>query len=182
VPAPDVQPESSLPEPVLEALRRARLLALDVDGTLTDGRVVYVGAEELQAFCVHDGAGLAWLRGEGVLQTWITGRGSEPTRRRAAELGVEELHTGVRDKTATLADVQERLGIAPEETIAMGDDLADFGLAERAALLVAPADARPEVRERAGLVTRAAAGHGAVRELVETMLRVRGRWDARVGR
>ena len=150
------------PSPAVEdALRSVRLLACDVDGTLTDGRVVYVGEDELQSFCVHDGQGLAWLRREGLVQTWITGRGCAATRRRAQDLGVDELHLGAGPKEAVLADVQERLGIPPAETLAMGDDLPDLALARRAALFVAPSNARDEVREQAGLRLEAAGGHGA---------------------
>jgi 3-deoxy-D-manno-octulosonate 8-phosphate phosphatase (KDO 8-P phosphatase) len=164
-----------------DALARARLLALDVDGTLTDGAVTYVGEEELQRFCVRDGQGMVWLTRAGVELTWITGRGCRATERRAEELRVKELHVRSGPKAEVLAGVQERLGVTPDETIAMGDDLPDLGLAERAVLFCAPADARPEVRSRAGLVTEAAGGAGAVRELAEAILRAKGLFDAAVG-
>jgi len=151
-------------------LARARLLALDVDGTLTDGRVAYVGDEELAVFHVHDGQGLAWLMKAGVAVAWISGRGSRAVARRAEELGVRELHLHCGPKDLVLAGIQERLGIPPAETVAMGDDVVDLAFLERAALLVAPADARPEVRARAGIVTRAGGGAGAVRELCERWL------------
>ena len=152
----------------------------DVDGTLTDGRVAYLGSEELCTFDVHDGQGLVWLRQAEVELAWITGRGSRAVEARALELGVRELFQRVADKGSVLRELQRRLDVAPERTIAMGDDFADLALASRAALFVAPADARPEVRERAGLVTRASGGAGAVRELAERVLRARGLWDARV--
>ena len=171
--------------PAQEELERrlgaVRLLALDVDGTLTDGGVVWVGSEQLQRFCVHDGQGLAWLRKAGVEVTWISGRGCEATRRRAAELGIAELHLGVGPKQEVLHGVQERLGIAPEHTLAMGDDVPDLAMAAGAALFAAPANARPEVRVRADLVTEARAGQGAVRELSEVLLRARGAWRGIVG-
>lgn len=156
------------------ALAEARLVALDVDGTLTDGRVCYVGEEELVAFHAHDGLGLVRLREAGVHVAWISGRGSRAVERRARELGVRELHLGVGDKARVLAELQRRLDVAPRHTVAMGDDLPDLALAAHAALFVAPASARPEVRERAGLVTRAAGGAGAVRELAERILGARG--------
>lgn len=164
-----------------DALARVRLVALDVDGVLTDGRVIYVGDEESQAFDVQDGQGLAWLRKAGVHVAWITGRGSRPTEKRAAELGVDELHMRTRDKHAKLAEVQERLGVSVEETLVMGDDLPDLGLARGAALLVAPANARPEVRERAAFVTSSTGGRGAVREVCDAILRARGAWDEVTG-
>ncbi|MFT5050040.1 MAG: 3-deoxy-D-manno-octulosonate 8-phosphate phosphatase (KDO 8-P phosphatase) [Chlamydiales bacterium] len=163
---------------VVESLAGARLLALDVDGVLTEGRVEYVGENEQQSFCVQDGQGLVWLQRAGVVVTWITGRGCDATRRRAAELGVEELHAGVGPKASVLADLQGRLGIPMAQTIAMGDDLPDLGLAARAAVFAAPSNARDEVKQRAQLVTCAHGGKGAVREVVELILRARDEWSA----
>jgi 3-deoxy-D-manno-octulosonate 8-phosphate phosphatase (KDO 8-P phosphatase) len=154
-------------------LAEARLLALDVDGTLTDGRVSYVGDEELATFHVHDGLGLVRLREAGVHVAWISGRGSRAVERRARELGVRELHLGVEDKARALDELQRRLDVAPAHTVAMGDDLPDLALAAHAALFVAPANARPEVAKQARLVTRAAGGAGAVRELAERILAAR---------
>jgi len=167
---------------LLARLAPVRLLALDVDGTLTDGRVVYVGEQELQAFCVRDGQGLAWLRQADVALAWVTGRGCRATERRAAELGIEELHVGVGPKEERLARIQERLGIPPEQTVAMGDDLPDLGLALRSAVFACPADARPEVREQADLVTAATGGAGAVRELAEAILRSKELWEPTLDR
>jgi 3-deoxy-D-manno-octulosonate 8-phosphate phosphatase (KDO 8-P phosphatase) len=165
-----------------EPLARARLVVLDVDGVLTDGRIVYCGDEELQAFCVQDGLALSWLLDAGVEVAWITGRGCRATERRARELGVRHLHTQSGPKDEVLALVQERLGVGPEHTVAMGDDLPDLARARRAALFACPANARPEVKERAGLVTRARGGEGAVRELVEALLAAKGLWDERLRR
>ncbi len=162
-------------EPDLEELlARVRLIALDVDGVLTDGRVIYGEDDEVQRFDVQDGQGLAWLRECGIVVTWISGRGCNATRRRAEELGIAELHLGSGPKNEVLADVQKRVGVSIEETAAMGDDLPDLRLAERAAVFCAPANARPEVRARAHLVTEASGGRGAVRELTEHVLRARG--------
>ena len=165
-----------------ERLARVRLVALDVDGTLTDGRVVYVGDEERQAFCVRDGQGIAWLRTAGVELTWITGRGCRATERRASELGITELHVRAGPKREVLAGVQERLGIGADETAAMGDDLPDLALADGATFFAAPADAALEVRARADLVTNGAGGSGAVRELAEAILRAKGLWPGILSR
>ncbi|MDP6538021.1 MAG: phosphatase [Planctomycetota bacterium] len=159
-------------------LARARLLVLDVDGTLTDGKVVYTAEHEEQRFCIRDGQGLAWLRAEGLVSAWITGRGCEATRRRAADCGVEHLFTRCGPKGPVLERLQAELGITPAETVAMGDDLPDLALAERAAFFAVPADAREALRERADLVCAARGGDGAVRELAEHILRARGRWAA----
>ena len=160
------------------ALARARLLALDVDGTLTDGSVIYAGDEEIQVFSVKDGQGLAWLVASGVEVAWITGRGSRATEKRALELGVRRLRMGASDKAAALSEIQQELGVSPEETVAMGDDLPDLALASRAALFACPADAHAELHARAALVTTARGGRGAVRELAEAILRAKGLWDA----
>ena len=156
-------------------LARVRLLALDVDGTLTDGRVTYddAGAETV-SFSVQDGHGLVLLREAGVALAWISGRGSAGTERRARELGVRELHLKAGPKEAVLAEIQARLSIAVDETAAMGDDVPDLGLARRAGFFAAPADAHPEVRACAAFVTSAAGGRGAVRELADLLLEARG--------
>jgi 3-deoxy-D-manno-octulosonate 8-phosphate phosphatase (KDO 8-P phosphatase) len=177
-----------VPAPILDLdekqrahLAAAKLLVLDVDGTLTDGRVVYIGGEESQAFCVRDGQGLVWLHRAGVKLAWISGRGSEPTRRRAEELGIDHVSLRCRDKTAALQRAQAELGVGPAETIAMGDDLPDLALAAGSAFFAAPRDARREVRERADLVVNAVGGSGAVRELCEACLRAKDLWQGIVG-
>jgi len=156
-------------------LARARLVVFDVDGVLTDGRVVYSERLEVQAFDVKDGFGIAQLVRAGVEVAWISGRGFWGTRQRAEELGVRELHLRAGPKDLVLAGVQERLGIPPADTVSMGDDVPDLGLAERSALFVAPADAHPEVRARAGWVCAARGGRGAARELCDAVLAARGR-------
>lgn len=162
-------------------LAKTRLLVLDVDGVLTNGRVTYLGGElEAQTFNVHDGACFTWLRDAGVEIAWITGRGSEATRRRAEELGVVELHMQARPKGAVLDRLQERLEVGCDETASMGDDLHDLTVAKRSAVFACPADARPEVLARADIVTAAVGGAGAVREFAERILRAKGVWDRRV--
>jgi len=171
--------------PLRTRLARARLLCLDVDGVLTDGRIVYGPrgrAEELQQYHVQDGIAIEWLLEHGVQVVWISGRGSRATELRAEELGVRELHTRVKDKRAVLEDVQRRLAIAAHETIVMGDDLPDLALLGACALFAAPRNAVAEVRARAGLVTRASGGAGAVRELAQAILAARGAWSAIVAR
>jgi len=162
---------------VQERLRSARLVALDVDGVLTDGRVVHTGAYEIQVFDVRDGLGLKLLQREGLTVAWISGRGCPATQVRAAELGVSEVHLRSGPKGPVLASLQARLGVRRDETVAMGDDLPDLALAAHAGLFAAPADAHPEVLARAELVCSARGGRGAVRELAEAILRARGAWQ-----
>lgn len=165
-------PQVGVPEGVSQRLAGARLLALDVDGVLTDGRVIYTGEQEAQCFDVKDGAGLAALVRSGLPVVWITGRGCAATSRRADELGAR-LMTGIQDKSEALAAVQAELGLGPEETVAMGDDLADLAMASLAAVFIAPADAVSEVRARADWVTAGAGGRGAVREVCDALLAAR---------
>lgn len=171
-------PLAALPADLVRRLAAVRLAVFDVDGTLTDGRVTYVGSKEQQAFCVHDGQGLAWLGRAGVELAWITGRGCEATTRRAEELGVRHLHMRGGSKDKVLQAVQAKAGIGAEATLAMGDDLPDLAMIPYAALFVAPAGARPEVLAVADYVTCAAAGSGAAREVADLVLRARGDWDS----
>lgn len=167
-----------LSDEITNLLKGVKLLALDVDGTLTDGRVIYVGDTETQCFDVQDGQGLVWLRRAGVKLAWITGRGSQPTKRRASELGVEFLVANCKDKRASLRAIQEELGIEAAQTLSMGDDLPDLALARESGCFAAPANARAEVLEAAAIVTKAAGGSGAVREVCELILRAKGQWQA----
>lgn len=162
------------------SLRAVRLVVLDVDGVLTDGRVVYAGAVEVQHFHVHDGAAIVWMLRAGIEVAWISGRGSPATEARAKELGVRELHLRSGPKLRVLSGVQQRLGIQREQTLAMGDDLADLELFAGAALRFAPANARVELRERADVVTLCSGGQGAVREMAEHLLRAKDLWSALV--
>ena len=163
------------------AARRVRLLGLDVDGVLTDNGVFIgpVAGEpvELKRFDIQDGLGLILLHTAGLPVVWISGRSSEATTLRAAELRVEELLQvpGPR-KVAALSEVLERRGIGWDEVAFVGDDLADLPVLRRVGLPIAVANAVPEVKAVAAYVTRAAGGHGAVREVVEALLRSRGDW------
>jgi 3-deoxy-D-manno-octulosonate 8-phosphate phosphatase (KDO 8-P phosphatase) len=168
-------------EPEAARLARVRLLALDVDGVLTDGRIALGPAgpgDEKPSFDVQDGLALRWMQEAGVAVAWISGRGSPAVSFRAHELKVAEVHLRSVSKRETLREIQERLGIPPDATAAMGDDLPDLGMRARCGFFAAPANARPEVRERADLVTESGGGRGAVRELCERILRAKGRWQA----
>ena len=163
-------------EELRSRLAKVRLAVFDVDGTLTEGAVSYVGEEEQQSFSARDGFALAQLKEAGIAQVWITGRGSLPTRRRAEELGVTKLLLGVKDKTAALAEVQAELGVSIEETLAMGDDLPDLQMRPLAGLFAAPRDAAREVLARADIIADAPGGRGAAREVCEQLLFAQGAW------
>ncbi len=155
-----------------------RLLVLDVDGVLTDGTVLYgSGIEEVKAFHTRDGAGLALWRDAGLHTTFITGRGGDSVRRRAQELGIARIWERVRDKSAAFDEMLAHFGVRQQQTLVMGDDVPDLRILERAGFAAAPADAAPDVLVRAHFVTRAPGGRGAVREVIEHVLRATGRWD-----
>lgn len=164
------------------AARRVRLLGLDVDGVLTDNGVFIgpVAGErvELKRFDIQDGLGLILLRTAGLPVVWVSGRHSEATSLRAAELRVTELIQvpGPR-KAVAIAELLERRGIAWEEMAFVGDDLADLPVLRRVGLPIAVANAVADVKAVAAHVTKAAGGHGAVREVAETLLRARGDWS-----
>jgi 3-deoxy-D-manno-octulosonate 8-phosphate phosphatase (KDO 8-P phosphatase) len=163
------------------AAGRVRLLGLDVDGVLTDNGV-FIGPlagerVELKRFDIQDGLGLILLRTAGLPVVWVSGRRSEATALRAAELRVEEvLQVPGPRKAAALGELLERRGIGWEEVAFVGDDLADLPVLRRVGLPIAVANAVPDVKAVASYVTRAAGGHGAVREVVELLLRARGEW------
>ena len=162
----------------MRAAEAIRLLVLDVDGVLTDGRL-YFGprGEALKVFHVRDGYGLVQLRSAGVEVAVISGRRSAAVRARCRELGVRHVHQGVSDKLAVLERLCARLHLVPAECACVGDDLPDLPLMRTVALSFAVADAHPQVRRAADVVTRHAGGRGAVREVCERLL---GRRAARV--
>ncbi len=166
-----------------ERCSRVELLVLDVDGVLTAGRIVYSDrGEEIKAFHVRDGSGLKIWTSLGKRAAIISGRRSPAVQRRAAELGVTPVHQGVEDKAAALAAVLAELGLTADRACCVGDDLPDVPLLRRCGLAVAVADACPEAREDAHFVTAAPGGRGAVREVIERVLRAQGRWQAVVAR
>ncbi len=157
---------------------RIRLLVLDVDGVLTDGNIIYTDSgEEIKCFHVRDGHGLRMLQQAGVDVALITGRQSAAVTHRAQNLRLAHVFQGVRDKVAILQSLQASLGVSPQETAVMGDDLVDLAMMRQAGLAVAVADAAAEVKERAHLVTSAPGGFGAVRELCELVLKAQGVWE-----
>jgi 3-deoxy-D-manno-octulosonate 8-phosphate phosphatase (KDO 8-P phosphatase) len=156
---------------------RIRLLVLDVDGVLTDGRLEYGAAgEETKRFFVQDGLALVAARRAGLSVAVISGRASAAVTRRLSELGISEVHQGIDDKLAALDALMDRVKVKPAEVAVMGDDLPDLALMRRAGLALAPADAAPEVRRSADWVARRPGGAGAVRDAVEMLLKARKAW------
>jgi 3-deoxy-D-manno-octulosonate 8-phosphate phosphatase (KDO 8-P phosphatase) len=164
---------------VAERASRIQILVLDVDGVLTDGRITYTAnGMEVKSFHVRDGSGLVFWQRLGGRVAIISGRASPAVDVRAAELGVTLVRQGADDKKCAFRAVLEATGLRPEQACCVGDDLPDLPLLRACGLAVAVADACPEVRAVAHYVTRAAGGRGAVREVVEVVLRAQGRWES----
>ncbi len=153
-----------------------RVLFLDVDGTLTDGVIGFRRDGDSRNFWVRDGIALEWARDLGVRTVVISGRASQAVEARMHDLRIEH-HLGVRDKVAVAEEVLASEGARWEECAMVGDDLPDVPLMKRVGWSIAVADASPEVIRVARTVTEARAGFGAVREVVERVLRHNGTWQ-----
>lgn len=162
------------PQSLVARAAKIRLILLDVDGVLTDGRLYYgAEGEALKAFDVKDGHGIVLLR-EHLDFGVISGRPGKASERRLQELRVKHLVFGERDKLAGYARLAH-LGLADEEVAYMGDDVNDIPLLRKVGLSACPADARPEVKEIVHFVARSPGGRGAVRELCDLVLGAKGR-------
>ncbi len=176
-------PSSPDREEIVTRARRIRLVLLDVDGVLTDGTIgVTSGGEEWKPFFVRDGSALVWAKQAGIDVGLLSGRVSEATARRAAELKISIVVQGEMDKHAAFSRIAATQGLEEDQIAFMGDDLLDLPVLIRAGLSAAPADAAADVRSRVHFVTQAPGGRGAVRELIELILRSHGLWDAVVQR
>ena len=157
--------------PEASRLAAVRLLAMDVDGVLTDGGICYTErGDELKRFDVRDGQGLVLLRDAGVITAVVTRRHSEIVERRARELGIVEVHQDAADKAAVVRGILARHGVRAADVCYVGDDVGDLPAMALIGLPVAVADAVPAVRKAATYVTRAPAGFGAIRELCDLIL------------
>ncbi len=155
-----------------------RLLILDVDGVLTDGSLVFSEqGERTKQFCVQDGLALKlWVRAGGTVGI-ISGRSGEALSKRAAELGIEHVYQGVQGKGVAYTALLSELGVQDGQTAYVGDDLPDLDPMRRCRFPVAVGNAVPAVKREANYVTRAFGGSGAVREVVEFLLRKQDRWN-----
>lgn len=154
---------------------KIRLLALDVDGVLTDGRIYYGNeGEELKSFSIKDGLGIKLLQRDGIEVVIITGRNSNIVARRAAELGIGEVIQGREDKLAALQEICEQRSLRLDQCAYMGDDLPDLAAVTAAGLGLAPADAVAEVLAAADWSSDHNGGAGAVRQAAEHLLDGRG--------
>jgi 3-deoxy-D-manno-octulosonate 8-phosphate phosphatase (KDO 8-P phosphatase) len=162
----------------MELARAVRLLICDVDGVLTDGRIIFDdNGVQSKSFDVRDGHGLKMLQREGVTVALITGRSSKVVEARARELGITEVFQGIKQKRPVFEELIARLGLKSREVAYVGDDVVDLPVMVLVGLSVAVADAHADVRAMADHVTERPGGRGAVREVCELILKAKGHWD-----
>lgn len=161
-----------------ELKRRAKqlkLLILDVDGVLTEGELILIGEDlEAKRFFIHDGMGIIFLRTVGIKMAIISGRVSPMVRRRAEELKIDEVSEGFFFKQDGVEALLQKLNIEPHEAAYVGDDIHDVPAMKIVGLPIAVSNARPEAKDHSVYVTTTPGGHGAVRELAEWLLELRG--------
>jgi 3-deoxy-D-manno-octulosonate 8-phosphate phosphatase (KDO 8-P phosphatase) len=156
-----------------------KIIAFDIDGVMTDGGLHYTDdGHELKTFNVQDGLGIKLLQRLGFEVAIITGRTSGVVACRAADLGIDHVFQGVGDKHSVASRLLTQLSLDWPALAFMGDDLIDLRAMARCGLAIAPANARPIVKEQAHLVTEAGGGHGAVREAIEFILLAQGKLEA----
>jgi 3-deoxy-D-manno-octulosonate 8-phosphate phosphatase (KDO 8-P phosphatase) len=166
---------------VASRAKKIRVLLMDVDGVLTDGRVWLLSrrdgtASEIKGFSAYDGAGLKLVRAAGLRTGVITGRNSTAVAQRARECEIEFVYQGRATKTAAYEEILQATGVSESEVAYVGDDLPDLPLLKRVGLAVAVANAAPEVKRVAHYTTRRAGGDGAVREVIELIVKAQGKW------
>ena len=165
-------------ESLTASLQKIKLLALDVDGVLTDGSIYISPAGEVfKGFNAKDGMGISCALRSGLQIAVITGRQSPIVERRCEELGITLLQQGVKDKRLALRQMAQKLGLTREEIAYMGDDLNDIPAFKASGLNLVPADAAIEVMAVADIITKASGGRGAVREAITMILAAQDNWN-----
>ncbi|KAA9133595.1 HAD hydrolase family protein [Marinihelvus fidelis] len=168
---------------MLARAARVRLLALDVDGVLTDGRLYFDNAgNEMKAFHTGDGLGLKTLQATGVTLALITGRSSDIVTRRAAALGIRHVYQGSDNKLDAWRDLQAATGIADDDCAYAGDDWIDLPILSRVGLAISVPNGDEAVRKRAHWVTPRAGGEGAARDICNLLLAAQGHLDPAIAR
>ena len=155
--------------------KKIKLLLLDVDGVLTDGRIILDNqGNELKAFHVRDGHGIKMAQRAGIVVGIITGRKSKVVAIRARELGIKEVHQGAKNKLDVYESILSKYGLRDDEVAYMGDDTVDLAIFKRAGLAAAVADADPSVKPHVDLIAKTEGGRGAVRELINLIMNSQG--------
>jgi 3-deoxy-D-manno-octulosonate 8-phosphate phosphatase (KDO 8-P phosphatase) len=179
---PLFKPDFEIATNVLERARQVKLALFDVDGVLTDGRVILGGDDDIKCFDIKDGHGLRMLARHGIEVGIITGRSSRALERRAQELDIRHVYQGCKEKLPFYRELLATLNLAPAQTSYMGDDWMDLPIMLQAGLATAVADAHPLVKRHAHWVAPSKGGRGAARELAELLVFARGAYDEEIAR
>lgn len=159
-------------------IKKTKLLLLDVDGVLTDGSIILGEPNrELKIFNIKDGLGIKLAQAGGIEIGIITGRTSEAVKKRADELAIKILYQGQQDKLTAYEQIKNNLGLKDEQIAYIGDDLNDLKLLQKVGLSIAVNDACDEIKAEAGYITKTLGGKGAVREVIELILKSQGKWQ-----
>ncbi len=162
-------------ENLKEKASKIKLMAFDVDGVFTDGSIIYdENGKETKHFNAKDGQGIACVQKAGIITAIITARENGTVTHRAKNLGITELHQGVKYKLSVLEDIMKKYGFTPENVSYMGDDLPDICILEKVGLACCPNDAVEEVRGKCNFISTKNGGRGAIRELCDFVLRSQG--------
>jgi 3-deoxy-D-manno-octulosonate 8-phosphate phosphatase (KDO 8-P phosphatase) len=175
----------AIPEKLRARAAKVKLLVLDVDGVLTDGRIIMDHrGREIKAFDVRDGHGIKLLRGAGIEVAILTGRSSPVVQKRADDLGIPRrwVRQGVHDKVAAYQEIAHEVGIGNDETCFVGDDLVDIPILKHVGIPIVVADGAEEAKQVASYITQSAGGRGAVREVCDLLLQAQGKWEAVLAR
>jgi len=160
-----------------ERAKKIKLLILDVDGVLTDGRIIYDNfGDEIKCFNVYDGFGMTLLHRAGIKSVIITAKKTRIVKRRAKDMHVAKVYSNY-EKLKVYEKVIKRFRVKDEETCFIGDDLIDLPVLKRAGLSIAPPEAMEEVKNICHYITKKSGGKGAVREVIEIILKAQGLWD-----
>lgn len=169
-------------EDLRERARKIKLLILDVDGVLTDGRIIYDSAgRDMKFFDVHDGLGVYCLKKVGIKTILITAKGSRAIKPRARDMRVEAVFENISPKTVVLDKILKKYKLNLDEVCFVGDDLVDLCLMKKVGFPIAVFNAAPEIKEVASYITLKQGGRGAVREVAELILKAQDKWEELVG-
>jgi 3-deoxy-D-manno-octulosonate 8-phosphate phosphatase (KDO 8-P phosphatase) len=173
-----MSPLKAISPDVLHKAKTVQLLLLDVDGVLTEGGLLYTNdGEQTKCFNTLDGHGIKLLQASGIKVAIISGRDSQALRKRLADVGIENIQAGVKDKKVAAEQVLHQLKLSWAQVAAMGDDWPDLPMLTRAVFSCAPPNAHHEVLNRVDWITHQVAGHGAVREVCDLLLHACGKYD-----
>ncbi len=164
-------------------MNEIKIVIIDVDGVLTDGKIMLdTNGNESKTFYVQDGTGITYLHRAGIKTAIISGRESKAVAHRAKELGIEDVYQGIHNKIEAYEKILKKHKIKDNEICYIGDDLIDLPILRRVGFSVAVPNAVLEVKKSVSYVTSARGGHGAIREVVEKILKSQGKWDMVISR